>query len=68
MRMLVYVILPFEPFNSRVKNITVGQAIGQIVEEIKLESIYFTSIDGHRSVVIVMDLEDAYAVPTLAEP
>lgn len=68
MRMLVNVILPFEPVNSRVKNITVGQAIGQIVEEIKLESIYFTSIDGHRSVVIVMDLEDAYAVPTLAEP
>ena len=68
MRMLVNVILPFEPFNSRVKSITVGQEIRQIVEEIKLESIYFTEIDGHRSVVIVMDLDDAYAVPTVAEP
>lgn len=68
MRMLVNVIFPVEPFNSMVKNGTAGQAIRQTVEEIKPESIYFTEIDGHRSAVMVVDVPDASAVPSIAEP
>lgn len=68
MRMLVNVIFPVEPFNSMVKNGTVGKIIGETVEEIKPESIYFTEIDGHRSAVMVVDLADASGVPSIAEP
>ena len=68
MRMLVNVICPAEPFNSMVKNGTAGEVLGRIVEETKPESIYFTEIDGHRSAVMVVDVPDASAVPSLAEP
>ncbi len=68
MRMLVNVIFPIEPFNSMVKNGTAGEVIGKVLEEIKPESIYFTEIDGHRSAVMVVDLPDASAVPSIAEP
>jgi len=68
MKMLVNVICPVEPFNTMVKNGTAGEVIGRVLEEIKPESIYFTEIDGHRGAVMVVDLADASAVPSIAEP
>ena len=68
MRMLVNVIFPVEPFNSMVKNGTAGEVIGKVVEEIKPESIYFTEIEGNRGAVMVVDVPDASAVPSIAEP
>ena len=68
MRMLVNVICPVEPFNSLVKDGTAGEIIGQIVDQIKPESIYFTEIEGNRSAVMVVDVPDASAVPSIAEP
>ena len=68
MKMLVNVICPIEPFNSMVKNGTAGEVIGRVLEEIKPESIYFTEIDGHRGAVMVVEVSDASAVPSIAEP
>ena len=68
MKMLVNVICPIEPFSSMVRRGTVGEVIGRIVDDIKPESIYFTELDGNRGAVMVVDVPDASAVPSIAEP
>ena len=37
MKMLVNVILPIEPFNSMVRNGSVGEIIGRVIDDIKPE-------------------------------
>lgn len=66
--MLVNIVLPIEPFNTRVNDGTAGETIGRIINEIKPESIYFTTQDGNRGAVMVVDLKDASQVPAIAEP
>ena len=68
MKMLVNVTYPVEPFNSMVRNGKAGDIIGRIVEEIKPESIYFTDLDGNRGAVMVVEVPDASAIPSIAEP
>lgn len=68
MKMLVNVTCPVEPFNSMVRNGTAGEIIGRVVDDIRPESIYFTEIDGSRGVVMVVDVPDASAIPSIAEP
>lgn len=66
--MLVNVTCPVEPFNSMVRNGTAGEIIDRVVDDIRPESIYFTEIDGSRGVVMVVDVPDASAIPSIAEP
>jgi hypothetical protein len=68
MKMLVNVTCPVEPFNSMVRNGTAGETMGRIIESTKPESIYFTEFDGNRSVVMVVEVTDASAIPSIAEP
>src|SRR5438093_3426644 len=68
MRMLLDVIFPHEPFNTMVRNGTVGKTIGKILEAIKPEAVYFTEQDGHRGAVLVVNLADPSQIPALAEP
>lgn len=42
--------------------------MGRIIESTKPESIYFTEFDGNRSVVMIVEVADASAVPAIAEP
>tara|TARA_R110000868_G_scaffold89492_5_gene249131 strand:- start:15918 stop:16238 length:321 start_codon:yes stop_codon:yes gene_type:complete len=68
MKMLVNVVYPIEPFNSMVRDGSVGEVIGRVIDDIKPESIYFTEIDGSRGAVMVVDVADASKVPSIAEP
>lgn len=68
MRMLVNVTFPIEPFNSRVKDGTVGDIIGRVIDDIKPQSIYFSEVDGNRGAVMIMDVSDASGIPAIAEP
>jgi hypothetical protein len=68
MRMLLEVEFPVEPFNSMVRDGTVGQKLQEILGEIKPEAAYFTERDGHRGGILVVDLADPSQVPQLAEP
>jgi len=68
MKMLVNVTLPIEPFNSMVRKGTAGDTLNRVVDDIKPESIYFTEVDGHRGAVMVVEVSDASAVPSIAEP
>lgn len=68
MRMLVNVEFPHEPFNTAVRNGTVGSTIAKILEALKPEAVYFTEQDGHRGAILVVNLESPSQVPALAEP
>ena len=68
MRMLVDVNFPLEPFNTLVRNGTVGQKIQQILEDIKPEAVYFSERDGKRGAILIVDVADPSKVPSIAEP
>jgi hypothetical protein len=66
--MLLDVTIPHEPFNSLVRQGVVGKKIGEILESIKPEAVYFTSQDGKRGAVLIVDVADPSKIPALAEP
>ena len=68
MRMLLEVSMPHEPFNAFVRDGTAGKKIGEILDAIKPETVYFTERDGHRGAIMVVDVADPSRVPVLAEP
>ena len=68
MRMLVHVKFPHEPFNTAVRNGSVGKTIERILAEAKPEAVYFTEYDGRRGAIMIVDVADPSKVPALAEP
>jgi len=68
MKMLLTVEFPPEPFNTLVKNGTVGPIIGRILETIKPETAFFTEHDGKRGAIFVVTVERSSEVPSFAEP
>ena len=68
MRMLLIIRLPNETFNAAVKNGSAGKKTEAILDEIKPESVYFTELNGIRTIVLIVELEKPSMVPALAEP
>jgi hypothetical protein len=66
--MFMRVGFPIEPFNTLVRKGTAGEIMGKILEAIKPESVYFTDMEGRRTALIVVNLENASKIPTFAEP
>jgi hypothetical protein len=62
------VTLPHEPFNTFVKDGTVGAKLNKILDAIKPEAVYFTEQHGKRGAVLIVNLPDDSKVPALAEP
>jgi hypothetical protein len=42
--------------------------MGKILAAIKPESTYFTEIDGRRTAILIVKLENASQIPSIAEP
>ena len=68
MRMLMHVHLPLEPFNTAVRDGSVGRKMQRILETIKPEAAYFSEYNGQRGGVLVVDVKTPSDVPALAEP
>jgi hypothetical protein len=66
--MLMHVQLPLEPFNSAVRDGTVGKKMQKILEANKPEAAYFSEQNGRRGGTLVVNVKDASEVPGLAEP
>jgi len=45
-----------------------GKKMHELLAEIKAESAYFTTICGHRGAYIVVNINDASEIPSIAEP
>jgi hypothetical protein len=68
MRILLNVKIPHQQFNAAVKDGTAGEKLGQILEAIKPEAVYFTEQNGHRGAMLIVDLPDPSRIPALAQP
>lgn len=68
MRMLLLVKFPLEPFNSAVRDGSVGKKMKAILDAMKPEAAYFTEREGCRGGIFVVNVENPSQVPVLAEP
>jgi hypothetical protein len=68
MRMLMNVTMPHEPFNTAVRDGSVGEKLERILKETAPEAVYFTERNGHRGAVVIFNLADPSQVPAVAEP
>jgi hypothetical protein len=68
MRMLMVVELPLEPFNTYVRDGSVGAKMQKIMEALKPEAAYFTERNGKRGGILVVNVNNPSEVPKFAEP
>ena len=68
MKMLVHAILPNEPFNSLVRDGSIGGKIKKVPDAIRPEAVYFTNYEGKRGTIMIVDVADPSKVPGIAEP
>ena len=68
MRMLMNVEFPLEPFNSAVRDGSIGQKMQSILEAMRPEVAYFSERHGKRGGTFVVNVNDPSDVPVLAEP
>ena len=68
MRILLTIRLPYEPFNTAVKEGSAGAKTEALLDEIKPEAVYFTEMNGERTVVMVAELEKPSMIPVRRNP
>ena len=68
MRMLLHAKFPHEPFNTAVKDGTVGTKIQRILHELKPEAVYFTEFQGRRGAIMIVSVDNPSKVPAISEP
>jgi hypothetical protein len=68
MKMILTVEFPLEPFNTLVRQKKVGPLIGRILAELKPEVAYFGEQDGCRGGILVINVTEAWQIPSFAEP
>jgi len=68
MKMLFSVEFPFEPFNTYVRNGSVGKLLASILEDIKPEAAYFSEQDGKRGAILIVEVAGAPDITRIAEP
>ena len=68
MRVLMQVQNPHGPFNAAVRDGSAGSKLMGIIEDIGPEAVYFAEVDGKRTAILIVEMEDASQIPSLAEP
>ncbi|NIQ16099.1 MAG: panthothenate synthetase [Candidatus Dadabacteria bacterium] len=68
MKILLTASMPHEPFNNLVKEGKADQVMGSILEDLKPLSVYFTEIDGKRTALLIIEMENSSEIPKYAEP
>lgn len=68
MRFVLHISLPVEKFNQAVRDGTIGQKMGRILEETKPEAAYFCAKDGKRGGFLIVNMNDPSEMPRFAEP
>jgi hypothetical protein len=68
MKLIVEVSFPLEPFNTLVREGTIGAKIGEILGAIKPEVAYFTDNGPGRGALMIIDIERASQIPDVTEP
>ena len=68
MRFMITFRIPMDRGNAVIKDGTMMPVNQSIVNDLKPEAAYFTTIDGVRGGWLVVNLDDASQIPAIAEP
>ncbi|MER7844542.1 hypothetical protein ABTZ03_11425 [Kitasatospora sp. NPDC096077] len=68
MRALLEIEIDTETSNRLIADGTIGAAFQRIMAELKPEAAYFFARNGRRAQVIVVDVPDEAALPSVCEP
>ena len=68
MRFLLKVNIPVETGNAAAKAGKLGTTIQSILADLKPEAAYFTDMNGQRTGLLIVDMQDASQIPAIAEP
>jgi len=68
MRMMLTVSFPNEEFNAAVRDGIAGPKTKAILDEVNPEAVYFAERNGHRTAIMIVELESPSMIPALAEP
>ena len=68
MRMLLKAQLDVDKSNQALSEGRMQEALQSVLDDLKPEAAYFTSLDGKRTVLIVFDMDDPSDLPRVVEP
>ncbi|MGA5821848.1 hypothetical protein ACPC54_28775 [Kitasatospora sp. NPDC094028] len=68
MRALLEIEIDTATSNKLITDGTIGDKFQRIMAELKPEAAYFFTRNGHRAQVIVVDVPDEAALPSVCEP
>jgi hypothetical protein len=68
MRMFLKVQMEVEAANRAIKDGSLPKIVQGFMEAAKPEGVWFTALDGKRTMVAVFDLPSTAEIPPLAEP
>jgi len=66
--MLMQVGMPTPEFNEMSREGHLDETLQKILDDTKPEAVYFTEIDGWRTVLLIVNMTDASQAPKFAEP
>jgi hypothetical protein len=66
--MMLKARIPVGPGNKAIKEGSLPKILGQVFEQAKPESVYFTSDHGERTMFMFFDMKDSSQIPSLSEP
>ena len=68
MRFLLKVSIPVEAGNQAAKEGTLGKTISEILRTLRPEAAYFAAENGQRTGFLIVQMENADQIPSIAEP
>ena len=68
MRFLLKVSIPVEAGNEAARRGTLGKTISEILRTLRPEAAYFVAEGGQRTGFLIIQMENAYQIPSIAEP
>lgn len=68
MRFMMMATPQIDRTNAAMKEGRFAGQIQSIMDEIRPEAAYFAEIDGERSAIFIVNIEDASGIPAVAEP
>lgn len=68
MRYMIKMEMQSEAGNIAVRDPKFGEKMQALLKEMKAEAAYFTTVNGHRGGYIVVNMDDASQIVSMAEP
>ena len=68
MRFLIKTTIPTEAGNAAVRDGSIGEKAMRIIKEQKPEAVYFVEEGGQRTQYLVVNMDSANQLPSIAEP